>query len=116
LVGSCHKDQCQILKIDRTCGPQLSMTLDPSVYSKYHVDQLLDTLDAGNKATGGLIWRGLYKGLLGFVQFLEGPSLLLIKQSSPVALLDRHLIYQIDATELIRIESQPPESTSDEQR
>jgi hypothetical protein len=116
LVGSFLSDQYQILKLDRTCGPQLSLTLDPSIYSKHNLEQLLDTLNAGNKATGGLTRRGVYKGLLGFLQFLQGPSLLFIKESSPVALLDRHVLYQIDDTELVRIEYQPSESIADEQR
>lgn len=93
----------RILKIDRTTegGEEPSMTDDKIVYTLKEMNQLLDTIDDGNKGTGGIKLRCTTWGLLGFISFTRCYYMLLITKKSTVAMIGGHYIYQIEGTELI---------------
>ncbi|OAQ99681.1 hypothetical protein LLEC1_04112, partial [Akanthomyces lecanii] len=93
----------RILKIDRTTegGAEPSMTDDKIVYTLKEINQLLDTIDDGNKGTGGIKLRCTTWGLLGFIRFTGCYYMLLITKKSTVAMIGGHYIYQVEGTELI---------------
>ncbi|OAA70871.1 polyphosphoinositide phosphatase Fig4 [Akanthomyces lecanii RCEF 1005] len=93
----------RILKIDRTTegGDEPSMTDDKIVYTLKEINQLLDTIDDGNKGTGGIKLRCTTWGLLGFIRFTGCYYMLLITKKSTVAMIGGHYIYQVEGTELI---------------
>ncbi|KJZ71465.1 hypothetical protein HIM_09151 [Hirsutella minnesotensis 3608] len=92
----------RILKIDRTTeGAELNMTDDKIVYSLKEMNQLLDTIDDGNRGTGGIRLRCTTWGILGFIKFTGPYYMLLITKKSTVAMVGGHYIYQIEGTELI---------------
>lgn len=92
----------RILKIDRTTeGAELNMTDDKIVYTLKEMNQLLDTIDDGNRGTGGIKLRSTTWGLLGFIKFTGPKYMLLITKKSTVALIGGHYVYQIEGTELI---------------
>ena len=92
----------RILKIDRTTeGAELNVTDDKIVYSLKQMNQLLDTIDDGNKGTGGIKLRCTTWGLLGFIKFTGPYYMLLITKKSTVAMIGGHYIYQIEGTELV---------------
>ncbi|KAM3478096.1 hypothetical protein MY5147_002383 [Beauveria neobassiana] len=93
----------RILKIDRTTegGEEPSMTDDKIVYTLKEMNQLLDTIDDGNKGTGGIKLRCTMWGLLGFIRFTGCYYMLLITKKSTVAMVGGHYIYQVEGTELI---------------
>ncbi|KAG9257558.1 SacI homology domain-containing protein [Emericellopsis atlantica] len=92
----------RILKIDCTGdGSELSMTDDKIVYSLKQMNQLLDTIDHGNRGTGGIKLRCTTWGLLGFIKFTGPYYMLLITKKSTVAMIGGHYIYQIEGTELV---------------
>lgn len=103
LVGSDVLDgHFRVLKIDRTAPPgQLSIIEDETVYSKAEMNQLLSTIEDGNRAVGGLQYRGTSWGLLGFIRFTEAYYMLLIKRKSQVVTLGGHYIFRIEDTDLI---------------
>ena len=105
IVGSDVTDRkCKVLKIDRTadCG-DLSIAADTLVYTKKEMNELLNTVDNGNKSTGGLKLKASTFGLLGFVRFTGDYYMLLITKRSQVAMIGGHCIYQIDGTELVSL-------------
>ncbi|TDZ17379.1 Polyphosphoinositide phosphatase [Colletotrichum orbiculare MAFF 240422] len=65
------------------------------------MNQLLDTIDDGNKGTGGVKLRCTTWGLLGFIKFTGPYYMLLITKKSTVAMIGGHYIYQVDGTELV---------------
>lgn len=92
----------RILKIDRTNqGAELNMTDDKIVYSLKEMNQLLDTIDDGNRGTGGIKLRCTTWGVLGFIKFTGPYYMLLITKKSTVAMVGGHYIYQIEGTELV---------------
>ncbi|TPX15049.1 uncharacterized protein E0L32_004879 [Thyridium curvatum] len=101
--GDVAEKRYRILKIDRTTddSSDLSITDDKIVYSQKEMNQLLDTIDDGNKGTGGIKLRCTTWGLLGFIKFTGPWYMLLITKKSTVAMIGGHYIYQIDGTELI---------------
>ncbi|KAF2019995.1 hypothetical protein BU24DRAFT_365769 [Aaosphaeria arxii CBS 175.79] len=103
LVGADIMDQhYRVLKIDRTAPPgHLNIFEDDIVYDKREMNQLLNAIDDGNKATGGLKLKCSTWGLLGFIRFTEAYYMLLITKRAQVAMLGGHYIYQVDGTELI---------------
>ncbi|PNY29991.1 Polyphosphoinositide phosphatase [Tolypocladium capitatum] len=110
----------RILKIDRTTeGAELNMTDDKIVYSLKEMNQLLDTIDDGNRGTGGIKLRCTTWGLLGFIKFTGPYYMLLITKKSSVAMVGGHYIYQIEGTELIPLtpgRSKPDSRNTEEQR
>jgi phosphatidylinositol 3,5-bisphosphate 5-phosphatase len=94
----------RILKIDRsTEGAELNMTDDKIVYNFQQMKQLLDTIDDGNKGTGGIKLRCTTWGLLGFIKFTGPYYMLLITKKSTVAMVGGHYIYQVEGTELVSL-------------
>ncbi|KAL6817018.1 SacI homology domain-containing protein [Trichoderma camerunense] len=92
----------RILKIDRTTeGAELNITDDKIIYSLREVNQLLDTIDDGNRASGGIKLRCTTWGLLGFIKFTGPYYMLLITKKSTVAMIGGHYIHQVEGTELI---------------
>ncbi|KLU85944.1 polyphosphoinositide phosphatase [Magnaporthiopsis poae ATCC 64411] len=120
--GDVTERRYRILKIDRTAEEQdLSVTDDKIVYSQKEMNALLDTIDDGNKATGGIKLRCTTWGLLGFIKFTGHYYMLLITKKSTVAMLGGHYIYQIDGTELIpltpaRARPRPDQRNTEESR
>ena len=105
LVGGDVVDRkFRILKIDRTADSgNLSIAEDDIVYTKKEMNQLLNTVDDGNKASGGLKLKCSTWGLLGFIRFTGAYYMLVITKRSQVAMIGGHYIYQIDGTELVSL-------------
>ncbi|KAL2135875.1 hypothetical protein VTI74DRAFT_6474 [Chaetomium olivicolor] len=105
--GDVTEKRYRILKIDRTNddASELSITDDKTVYTQKDMNQLLDTIDDGNKGTGGLKLRCTTWGLLGFIKFTGPYYMLLITKKSTVAMIGGHYVYQIDGTDLIPLTS-----------
>ncbi|KAH8594459.1 polyphosphoinositide phosphatase [Bisporella sp. PMI_857] len=103
LVGADVMDRrFRILKIDRMSEPgNLGIAEDEIVYTKKEMTQLLNAIDDGNKATGGMKLRCSTWGLLGFIRFTGAYYMLLITKRSQVAMIGGHFVYQADGTELI---------------
>ncbi|CAI6275023.1 unnamed protein product [Periconia digitata] len=103
LVGADSMDKhYRVLKIDRTAPPGLlSIFEDDIVYDKREMNQLLNTIDDGNKHTGGMRLKCSTWGLLGFIRFTEAYYMLLITKRAQVAMIGGHYIYQVDGTELV---------------
>ncbi|KAK2603922.1 phosphatidylinositol-3,5-bisphosphate 5-phosphatase [Conoideocrella luteorostrata] len=94
--------QYRILKIDRTTeGSELNMTDDKIAYSLKEINQVLDTIDDGNRGTGGIKLRCTTWGIIGFIKFTGPYYMLLITKKSTVAMVGGHYIYQVEGTELI---------------
>lgn len=92
----------RILKIDRTTeGAELNITDDKIIYSLREVNQLLDTIDDGNRASGGIKLRCTTWGLLGFIKFTGPYYMLLITKKSTVAMIGGHYIHQVEGTDLV---------------
>lgn len=100
--GDITDSRFRVLKIDRTMEESvLSIAEDEMVYTKAEMNQLLNTVDDGNKSTGGLKLKCSPWGLLGFIRFTGPYYMLLVTKRSQVAMLGGHYIYQIDGTELV---------------
>ncbi|GAM83327.1 hypothetical protein ANO11243_013140 [Dothideomycetidae sp. 11243] len=105
ITGADVTDQhFRILKIDRTAPPgQLSLFEDDIVYDKKEITQLLAAIDEGNKATGGLRHKINFWGLLGFVRLTDSYYMMLVTKRQQAAMLGGHYLYQIEATELVSL-------------
>jgi hypothetical protein len=103
LVGAdILEKQYRVLKIDRTAPPgHLNIFEDDILYDRREMHQLLNTIDEGNKGTGGMKLKCSTWGLLGFIRFTEAYYMLLITKRAQVAVLGGHYIYQVDGTEMI---------------
>lgn len=103
LVGSnMMEDNFRVLKIDRTSPPgQLNVTEDEMAYDKTEKDDLISTIEDGNKASGGIKLKYSIWGLLGFIRFTDAYYMLVVTKRQQVAMLGGHYIYQIEATALI---------------
>ncbi|KAI9836619.1 MAG: hypothetical protein M1819_001253 [Sarea resinae] len=100
--GDLMDSHFRILKIDRTVEEgDLSVNEDDIVYTKKEMNQLLSTIEDGNKSSGGLKLKCSTWGLLGFIRFTGPYYMLLITKRSQVAMIGGHYIYQIDGTELV---------------
>ncbi|KAF2721557.1 hypothetical protein K431DRAFT_320241 [Polychaeton citri CBS 116435] len=98
----------KLLRIDRTCPPgRIALIEDDVVYDRQQVNEILTTIDDGNKATGGLKLKCKFWGLLGFIRFTEAYYMLIVTKGSRVAIVGGHYIYQIDATELVPLTTGP---------
>ncbi|KAL5117918.1 phosphatidylinositol-3,5-bisphosphate 5-phosphatase [Pleosporales sp. CAS-2024a] len=103
LVGADIMDkQYRVLKIDRTAPPgHLNIFEDDILYNWREMHQLLNTIDEGNKGTGGMKLKCHTWGLLGFIKLTEAYYMLLITKRKQVAVLGGHYIYLVDGTEMI---------------
>lgn len=92
----------RIMTIDRTAGPNhLNIREDDIVYDRREMNQLINTIEEGNKNVGGMKLKCSSWGLLGFIRFTDAYYMLLITKRSQVAMLGGHYVYQIEGTELI---------------
>lgn len=103
LVGGDVTDRkFRILKVERTAdSEELSIAEDDIVYTRKEMNQLLNAVDDGNRASGGLKLKCTTWGLLGFIRFTGAFYMLVITKRSQVAMIGGHYIYQIDDTELV---------------
>ncbi|KAK9778320.1 putative Polyphosphoinositide phosphatase [Seiridium cardinale] len=100
--GDVTEKRYRILKIDRnTHDSDLNIVDEKIIYSQKEMASILDTIDDGNRGTGGIKQRCTTWGLLGFIKFTGPYYMLLITKKSTVAMVGGHYIYQIDGTELI---------------
>ncbi|KAF2129315.1 hypothetical protein P153DRAFT_396600 [Dothidotthia symphoricarpi CBS 119687] len=109
IIGSDIMDkQYRVLKIDRTAPPGvLNIFEDDILYNVREMNQLLLTIDDGNKAHGGMKLKLGFWGLLGFVRFTDAYYMILISKRSQVAMLGGHYIYQVDGTEVVPLTTGP---------
>jgi hypothetical protein len=92
----------RILKVDRTADEgELIVTEDDIVYNKKETHQILNAIDEGNKATGGLKLKVSFWGLLGFIKFTGPYYMIYVTKRSQVAMIGGHYIYQVNGTELM---------------
>ena len=105
LVGGDITDRkFRILKIDRSAeAGELNVAEDDILYSKKEMNLLLNTVDDGNKTSGGLKLRCSTWGLLGFIRFTGAYYMLIITKRSQVAIIGGHYVYQVDGTDLITL-------------
>ena len=102
--GDISERTFRLLKLDRAVNnADLNLCEDDIVYTKNDMNLLLDALDDGNKASGGMKLKYSFWGLLGFVRFTGAYYMLLVTKRSPIASLGGHYIYQIDGTELVSL-------------
>ncbi|KAL3426024.1 Polyphosphoinositide phosphatase [Phlyctema vagabunda] len=103
IVGADVMDRrFRILKIDRTVDTgDLSIAEDEIVYTKMEMSQLLNAIDDGNKASGGMRLKSSTWGLLGFIRFTGAYYMLTITKRRQVAMIGGHAVYQVDGTELV---------------
>ncbi|KAK8867716.1 Polyphosphoinositide phosphatase [Apiospora arundinis] len=102
--GDVTEKRYRILKVDRNThepDSELTITDDKIIYSQKEMNALLDTIDDGNRGTGGIKQRCTTWGLLGFIKFTGPYYMLLITKKSTVAMIGGHYVYQVDGTELI---------------
>ncbi|KAK4058088.1 phosphatidylinositol-3,5-bisphosphate 5-phosphatase [Microbotryomycetes sp. JL221] len=74
------------------------ITEDPTVYSSAEVQELVDTLTAGNPGTKRS--EPVFYGIAGFVRFTSAYYMIMIKARQPVALIGGHYIYHCEGTAL----------------
>lgn len=92
----------KLLRVDRTSPPGLvSIFEDDTVYEEKQLNEVLTSIDVGNKATGGLRLKCVFWGLLGFIRFTESYYMLIITKRQQVAMVGGHYIYRVDDTELV---------------
>ena len=92
----------RILKIDRTADlGELNTIEDDIVYTKKETYQILNAIDEGNRATGGLKMRSSFWGILGFIRFTCHYYMIYVTKRSQVAMIGGHYIYQVDKTEMV---------------
>ena len=105
IVGSNQDSSCyRLLKVDRTVEPsELALIDDEVIYSQLQIDQLIDTVKDGNKATGGVSKLGTVCCILGFIRFTAGYYMIIVTKRTAVALLGGHYIYHIDSTKILPI-------------
>jgi hypothetical protein len=94
--GTQDRRRYSILKIERCTGDELPITEDKIQYTRAEKDELLDMINKGNKAQGGLTKVCDAFGILGFVRFLQGYYLVIITKRRPIALVGRNRVYAID--------------------
>ena len=103
ITGSDLADRSyRLLRIDRTSPPgQIALTEDETTYSRGEMNDILTTIDEGNKPAGGLRMKCNFWGLLGFIRFTEAYYMLIITNRKQVAMVGGHYIYQVEGTELM---------------
>jgi phosphatidylinositol 3,5-bisphosphate 5-phosphatase len=97
-----------LLRIDRTSPPgQIALFEDETIYDRRQLNEVLTSIDEGNKATGGLRMKYNFWGLLGFIRFTESYYMLIVTKRQQAAMLGGHYVYQIDGTELVPLTTGP---------
>ncbi|CAK3992944.1 Polyphosphoinositide phosphatase [Lecanosticta acicola] len=92
----------RLLRIDRNSPPgQIVLFEDETVYDRKQMNDVLNTIDQGNKVTNGLRMKYSFWGILGFIRFTEAHYMLLITKRRQAAMIGGHYVYQIEGTELV---------------
>ena len=92
----------RLLRIDRTSPPgQIALFEDETLYDRRQLNEVLASIDEGNRATGGLRLRYNFWGLLGFIRFTEAFYMLVITKRQQMAMIGGHYVYQVEGTELV---------------
>lgn len=92
----------RILKIDRTADPgELNIIEDGIIYTKRETFRILNAIDEGNRATGGLKSKMAFWGLIGFIRFTGPYYMIYVSKKSHVAMIGGHYVDQIDKTEMV---------------
>jgi len=104
LVGQ-HQDNTisRILTINRLEHSELNVYEDTTIYSKEQCDNLLRTLNDGNKKSGGLRFLANCYGIIGFVKFLGPYYMLLITERRQIGTICGHAIYAISESKIITV-------------
>ncbi|XP_074360306.1 phosphatidylinositol-3-phosphatase SAC1-like [Apium graveolens] len=104
LIGSDRKKRYfRVLKIDRMEAFELNISEDPVVYSSKEVKSLLQRIDEGNRATGGLSVVAKVYGIAGCIKFLESYYLIVVTKRRQIGCICGHAIYSIDESQIISI-------------
>ncbi|KAJ8759539.1 hypothetical protein K2173_007159 [Erythroxylum novogranatense] len=104
IIGSDrNKKLFRVLKIDRCEPSDLNVSEDPVVYSPQEINNLLQRILEGNRATGGLNFVAKFYGIAGCIKFLESYYLILVTKRRQIGCICGHAIYGIDETQLITI-------------
>lgn len=106
IIGSdIMRSSYRILKISRTSDPgELDITEDDIVYTQRETQQIVNAIDEGNKATGGLkVKTNEFWGLLGFIKFTGAYYMIIVTKRSHVAVVGGHYIDKVDKTEMIQL-------------
>lgn len=97
----------RMLKINRTrsTAQDLSEIVyeDPLSYTRSEVGEILEMVNEGNRASGGLVKVCTAYGLVGFVKFLDCFYFTLITQRKEVGCIGGNFIYTIKATEMFSV-------------
>jgi len=92
----------RVLKIDRTSPPGLlNIFEDKNVYDRQSINELLTTIEDGNRGSGGFKVKCSSWGVLGFIRITEAYYMILITKRTQAAMIGGHYVYQIEATELV---------------
>eukprot|EP01059_Diplonema_ambulator_P025137 TRINITY_DN42126_c0_g1_i1.p1 TRINITY_DN42126_c0_g1~~TRINITY_DN42126_c0_g1_i1.p1 ORF type:complete len:1600 (+),score=573.58 TRINITY_DN42126_c0_g1_i1:43-4842(+) len=97
-----------VLKLDRMCEDELSVSEDRTEYTIVQTKMLLDTLRAAfrtddKKGSSGFRHLASGYGIFGVIKFTKGYNLILITKRKKVAQLGPHMIYELADTEFISI-------------
>ncbi|KAK4256235.1 hypothetical protein QN277_009128 [Acacia crassicarpa] len=104
LIGSDrNKRFFRVLKIDRSEPSDLSISEDPVVYTPQEIKNLLQRIQEGNRATGGLTFVTKVYGIAGCIKFLESYYLILVTKRRQIGCVCGHAIYSIEESQLITI-------------
>lgn len=106
IIGSdMLRESYRILKISRTADHgELDVIEDEIVYTQRETQQIVNAVDEGNRATGGLkVKHGEFWGLLGFVKFTGAYYMIIVSKRSHIAVLGGHYVEKIDKTEMIQL-------------
>ncbi|KAK3678061.1 phosphatidylinositol-3,5-bisphosphate 5-phosphatase [Recurvomyces mirabilis] len=92
----------RLLRIDRTSPPgQVVLFEDATIYDRRQMNEVLTSIDEGNRATGGLRLKYGFFGLLGFIRFTEAHYMLPVTKRQQAAMIGGHYVYQIEDTEMV---------------
>ncbi|KAJ6975549.1 hypothetical protein NC653_031403 [Populus alba x Populus x berolinensis] len=104
LVGSDRRRKLfRVLKIDRSEPSDLNISEDLVVYSPQEINNLLQRIAEGNRATGGLNFVAKAYGIACCIKFLESYYLILVTKRRQIGFICGHVIYGIDESQLITI-------------
>ncbi|XP_019465463.1 PREDICTED: phosphoinositide phosphatase SAC1 isoform X1 [Lupinus angustifolius] len=104
LIGCDRKKRFyRLLKIDRSEPSDLNISEDPVLYSPQEINNLLQRISQGNKATGGLTFVANVFGIAGCIKFLESYYLILVTKRTQIGSICGHPIYSINDTQFITI-------------
>ncbi|KDN48439.1 hypothetical protein K437DRAFT_290418 [Tilletiaria anomala UBC 951] len=82
---------------------EMNVVADSVVYTRTQIEELLEMLREGNKASGGLKEMGRFYGIVGFIRFTSTYYMVLISKRSVVALLGGHYVFHCDETKIVPI-------------